>query len=109
MAKLKSDMSWSLVVQRPSEFVVSITRADAPTIGMDLRYAPNGNTLMITRVGEGPMQEWNSKHPDKAVCKHDRIVQLNDVRGAPLQLLQASEGLETLHLIVIHYPPCNLA
>lgn len=104
VSRLKSDTTWAVQVQRPVEFAVSISRADTPSLGMDLRYAPNGTTLMITQVGEGPMQEWNKKHPDKAVCKHDRIIQLNKVRGTPTQLLQASEDSETLNMIVIHYP-----
>jgi len=104
VANLKRETTWVLVVQRPREFMVSISRADAPSLGMDLRYAPNGTTLMITQVGDGPMQEWNKANPEKVVCKHDRIIQLNGVRGTPSNLLQASEDSEQLNMLVIHYP-----
>jgi len=105
VTRLKSDTTWVLQVQRPSEFPVSINRADAPSLGMDLRYAPNGTTLMITQVGDGPMQDWNRQHPEKVVHRHDRIIQLNGVRGSPHDLLQASEDAETLDLVIVHYPP----
>jgi len=104
VARLKSDTTWVLQVQRPSEFAVSISRADAPSLGMDLRYAPNGSTLMITQVGDGPMQDWNTAHPEKVVNKHDRIIQLNGVRGTPTSLLQASEDAENLSMVIVHYP-----
>lgn len=104
VAKLKSDTTWAIQVQRPSEFMISISRANAPSLGMDLRYAPNGTTLMITQVGDGPMQEWNKAHPDKVVCKHDRIIQLNGISGTPTQLLHASEDSEMLNMVIIHYP-----
>lgn len=105
VVRLKNDTTWVLTVQRPTEIPVSINRADAPSLGMDLRYAPNGTTLMITQVGEGPMHEWNKKNPATAVRRFDRIIQLNKVRGTPTELLQASEDVENLDLIVVHYPP----
>mmetsp|Transcript_56352 Transcript_56352/g.119926 ORF Transcript_56352/g.119926 Transcript_56352/m.119926 type:complete len:236 (-) Transcript_56352:148-855(-) len=104
VTRLKSDIVWSLQVQRPIEFPISINRAEAPSLGMDLRYAPNGTTLMITQVGDGPMQDWNRRNPERAVTRHDRIIQLNGVRGSPPQLLQASEDAETLDLVIMHYP-----
>mmetsp|Transcript_8895 Transcript_8895/g.31583 ORF Transcript_8895/g.31583 Transcript_8895/m.31583 type:complete len:244 (-) Transcript_8895:44-775(-) len=105
VTRLKSDTVWMLQVQRPAEFAISINRSDAPSLGMDLRYAPNGTTLMITQVGEGPMQEWNTHNPHRVVHRHDRIIELNGVRGTPPQLLAASEDAETLDLVIIHFPP----
>lgn len=102
--KLKSETTWELEVQRPSLYNVVISRENAPSLGMDLRYAPNGTTLMITQVGEGPMQDWNRDNPSKAVCKYDRIVQLNGIRGTPTDLLHSSEDCDTLDMCIVHYP-----
>merc|ERR1719330_426032 len=104
VANLKTETLWVLEVQRPVLFTVCISRADAPSLGMDLRYAPNGTTLMITQIGEGPMQDWNRAHPKEEVCRHDRIIQLNGVKGTPTMLLQASADSETLHMVILHFP-----
>jgi len=103
VSKLKRDTVWNLVLQRPSEFRVTINRASAPSLGMDLRYAPNGTSLMITAVGDGPMQEWNNANKNVTVKKYDRIIELNGTRGTPQRLLQASEGVEKLDMVIVHY------
>jgi len=104
VSNLKQETQWNLEVQRPAMFTVSISRTEAQSLGMDLRYAPNGTTLMITHVGEGPMQEWNKTHPHQQVTRHDRIIQLNGVRGTPTTLLHASEDSSMLDMEIVHYP-----
>jgi len=103
VSKLKRDTVWNLLLQRPSEMRVTINRANAPSLGMDLRYAPNGTSLMITAVGEGPMQDWNVANKSVTVQKYDRIIELNGIRGTPQRLLQASEGVEKLDMVIVHY------
>mmetsp|Transcript_126210 Transcript_126210/g.353459 ORF Transcript_126210/g.353459 Transcript_126210/m.353459 type:complete len:238 (-) Transcript_126210:143-856(-) len=103
-SKLKTEMSWSLVVQRPIEFVVSISRVDGRKMGMELQYSQSGNTLLVMSVGDGFIQDWNARHPDKVVCKDDRIVRLNEIFCDPLKMLEASKDLDTLHLTFIRYP-----
>lgn len=104
IAKLKTDLTWRLSVQRPVELNVTIHKANAPSLGLDLKYAPNSKSLLITDVANGPMQDWNNEHPDKVVKSFDRIVEINGARGKPQDLIQASDGKDTLEMVIAHYP-----
>jgi len=104
IAKLKTDLTWRLSVQRPTELNVTIYKANAPTLGLDLKYAPNSKSLLITAVDHGPMQDWNNVNPDKAVRAYDRIIEINQARGKPQDLIQASDGKDTLEMVIAHYP-----
>lgn len=101
--KLKTELTWRMTVQRPIELLVTIHKANAPTLGLDLKYAPNSKSLLITDVANGPMQEWNLENPDKAVRSNDRIVEINGARGKPQDLIQASDGKDTLQMVIAHY------
>lgn len=101
--KLKSDLTWRMTVQRPVELLVTIHKANAPTLGLDLKYAPNSKSLLITDVANGPMQDWNNENPGKAVRTNDRIVEINGARGKPQDLIQASDGKDTLEMVIAHY------
>jgi len=46
-------------------------------LGLDLDYAPNGMSLLIRRVKDGKVREWNNANADQAVQDSDRIVEVN--------------------------------
>lgn len=100
---LKQEAHWKLQVQRPKEFSIELMRTKTPSLGLDLRYAPNGTSLLIRDIGEGPVLDWNTANPDRKVCKHDRIIELNGTRGTPQQILEASVGISQMDITILHY------
>lgn len=105
VGELRERNMWNVRIQRPFEFECCISRQKTTSLGLDLRYAPGGTSLAICEIGPGPVQSWNS-HPANAYCRfflHDRIVELNGVRGLAQHLLAASEGQETLRMKVLSY------
>jgi len=106
--KLKKDTTWELTVQRPIETSVSVTLASNVSLGLNLKYAPSGTSLMIVSVDEGPMREWNSQNPGREVKKHDRIIEVNGTRGASEQLVRAahqqpSKKAMVLDMVILQY------
>lgn len=100
---LKQSTTWSLVVQRPVEFRAVINRSGSISLGMDLRYAPNGSTLMISEVEDGPIKDWNAVSATWKIKKFDRIIELNGIRGSSQELLHAGMEEETLEMCILHY------
>merc|ERR1712217_803632 len=97
--RLKSDVQWRLMIQRPVEIQITIRKTDSDSLGLDLNYAPNSKSLLITDVSNGPMQDWNMGHPEQAIIRRDRIIEINGVRGRPMELIHASEGQDVLQLV----------
>lgn len=103
LAALKQSLSWHLIVQRPVEIRATVDRDGTSSLGMDLRYAPNGSSLMILKVEAGPIQDWNSRPQAYKISKFDRIVEVNGRRGTSKDLLDAGKELDQLKMVVLHY------
>lgn len=103
LAALKQNTTWALAVQRPVEYRAAVDRRSALSLGMDLRYAPNGTTLTISEVEDGPIKDWNACSTTWKVKKFDRIIELNGVRGSAQRLLQAGMEKDMLELCILHY------
>jgi hypothetical protein len=56
--------------------------------GMEVSWAASGKTLLVNKVGAGPIRDWNVAHPDRAIQRLDRVIAVNGVRAA--------NGVETL-------------
>lgn len=103
LSALKQNVVWELVVQRPVLLRAVVSRQGALSLGVDLRYAPNGNTLLISEVEDGPMKDWNACSTTGKVKKFDRIIEVNGVRGTSQHLLQAGMDKEELDMRILHY------
>jgi len=100
---LMATTEWKLTVSRPMELHVSLGDVGFPNLGLDLRQAANSSTLLISGVGEGAIQEWNSKSQGPKVRQHDRIMSINGVTGRARSLLEAASDAEDLELTILHY------
>eukprot|EP00747_Dinoflagellata_sp_TGD_P065445 gnl/TRDRNA2_/TRDRNA2_154362_c0_seq1.p1 gnl/TRDRNA2_/TRDRNA2_154362_c0~~gnl/TRDRNA2_/TRDRNA2_154362_c0_seq1.p1 ORF type:complete len:573 (+),score=65.58 gnl/TRDRNA2_/TRDRNA2_154362_c0_seq1:25-1743(+) len=88
--------------ERIIEFEVVLDKSDGKMIGLDVD-PQNEFSLVVMSVGEDPddpglVQQWNSLHPDKAVQKGDKIVQVNGVRGNVFELRAECKKNEVLTL-----------
>jgi len=106
LAELKSSHAWTLVILRSVEVTVPIDCERFPSLGVDLKYSPNGNTLLIASLGDGPIGEYNSHAPEAMKIKtHDRIVAINGTRGSAKELLKCASNAGYLELTILHYDP----
>mmetsp|Transcript_139104 Transcript_139104/g.361440 ORF Transcript_139104/g.361440 Transcript_139104/m.361440 type:complete len:264 (+) Transcript_139104:89-880(+) len=102
LLSLKRETEWQLVVQRPEFFAAAFCRQNDRDAGVDLRYAPNGTSLVIFSVETGPLADWNAKG-GRQIQKGDRIVEMNGVKGSSSKLLQAGKDVEELNVTIMHY------
>lgn len=103
LTALKQNTTWHLAVQRPVEIRAVIVRDGANSLGMDLRYAPNGTSLMISQVDDGPIKEWNEKSANCQIKPLDRIIEVNGRRGSTRELLDSGKESDTLEIVILHY------
>lgn len=70
--------------------------------GLVLSHAPDSVSILITEVGDGPIQDWNRVHTALAVRKFDRIVSVNGVGGK--QMMKSLNRASTVELAVLRCP-----
>jgi len=78
-----------LTIKRSKEVSCVLEKGSSgPTtkIGLDIVHS-GMESLLIKRVKEGLISDWNSKNPDRPVKVGDRIVQINGKRGDSNKLL----------------------
>mmetsp|Transcript_57115 Transcript_57115/g.165502 ORF Transcript_57115/g.165502 Transcript_57115/m.165502 type:complete len:248 (-) Transcript_57115:263-1006(-) len=103
MKVLKVAQHWELTVQRPMEFHAEVTHKANVPLGVELRFAPNGISLVVVSVTDGPLQDWNAVSSKHRIEKFDRIVEVNGTRGVSRELLAATKGREVLRLTFLKY------
>mmetsp|Transcript_116518 Transcript_116518/g.371855 ORF Transcript_116518/g.371855 Transcript_116518/m.371855 type:complete len:128 (+) Transcript_116518:226-609(+) len=88
IAEMQSCMQLELVVRRPTEFNISVSRGAHP-LGCAIRYdATVGISLIIEEVQEGAVKVWNKQNPDYQVLPGDRIIAVNFMHGTAAQILE---------------------
>lgn len=78
-----------LVVQRGSTFNVSVDiTAKQESLGLMFQVTGDGRGygLMIDTIVPGAITEWNAQHPEFAVHRFDRVVEVCGQRGTPGEL-----------------------
>jgi len=83
---------------RTWEFEVTVVK-NGEELGLDV-LQQDWQTLLISRVKDGPLMEWNLSHPERSVCQGDRIIEVNGQRGNSEELIAAIRGGRSLHLMV---------
>merc|ERR1712060_279291 len=87
LAEMTTACEWNLRWQWPAVRRFDIPRGDNGNLGLSLAFAPNGITLCILDVKDGPVKEWNDSN-GAPLHTHDRIVEMNGVRGPAEELLK---------------------
>lgn len=83
---------------RTRDFEVKVDK-DGEELGLDVLHEDN-ETLLISRIKDGPLQSWNASHPDFCVQQGDRIVEVNGKRGSSELLIDTIRGERALQLTV---------
>jgi len=104
LAEMRRSMRWSLAVQRPTSFRVTVDRGEQEALGLDLKYSPIGVSLLIAGIGDGAVHNFNAAQPpDRRILVNDRIVEINGRRGTAKELLAAATDVESLDLVVLNF------
>jgi len=105
IAELQKECTWDVRFQHPTEFKCEMFREGTDSLGMDLRFAPGGNTLLIHAIGPGPVAQWNANMDSRKqfICVLDRIIEMNGVRGTPAEMLKASTLRDPIEMTVLSY------
>lgn len=97
--ELSSAESLSIVVRRPVEFAVSVRKPnDEAKLGLELSYCAGGATLLVMAVREGLIDSWNREHPDRAVLKGTRVLEVNGITGNSRELFDTLIQSDALQL-----------
>jgi len=83
---------------RTRDFEVKVDK-DGEELGLDVLHEDN-ETLLVSRVRDGPLQSWNASHSDCCVQQGDRIVEVNGKRGSSELLIDTIRGERALQLKV---------
>jgi len=104
LAAMKASPCWHMVVQRPMQMQVTVSADKAISLGLDLKYSPNGRSLLIDEVlADGGIKKWNDEHSDKQVKAFDRVIQINGRIGTAKELLESAANKTCLELVILRY------
>jgi len=81
------DPAQAALVQEGKEFTVVLDRKCGENLGIDVDRN-DGLALIIESLEQGLVKDWNRKLPAFALQKGDRILAVNDVRGAEAMIAQ---------------------
>mmetsp|Transcript_93281 Transcript_93281/g.273063 ORF Transcript_93281/g.273063 Transcript_93281/m.273063 type:complete len:129 (+) Transcript_93281:67-453(+) len=85
---------------RRKEWTVTLKKASAESrLGVDIDFS-DGVVMIIDKVNEGLVSEWNKLNPDKEVSTGDSVVSVNGHWGSSHDMAEACKRDEVLHLTV---------
>jgi len=101
--ELRKNSRLEVIIRRPEDLRVAINVDGRRSLGLGIPRRPTGNTLPITQVYAGPVQDWNAENPWQEVRVGDRILAVNGQRGKASDLwkmLKAAMKLSRVQLTV---------
>lgn len=111
--ELKSDTTLVLYFVRPQVFSVEIPTEEGEPMGLSLNWTPNGGTLLISMVNEGPVLAFCDANPDFQLKQGDRILSVNgiypDERGGVAPLLAEFDAPDRTSMVLEVSRPFNEA
>eukprot|EP00927_Polykrikos_kofoidii_P041655 TRINITY_DN35506_c0_g2_i1.p1 TRINITY_DN35506_c0_g2~~TRINITY_DN35506_c0_g2_i1.p1 ORF type:complete len:261 (+),score=40.39 TRINITY_DN35506_c0_g2_i1:93-875(+) len=92
----------NMTIKRPMEFKINLVKGfkgHAAKIGLDIVHSAM-ESLLIKRVKEGMINDWNSRNPMNGVRVGDRIVEINGERGDSQRLLDMVASKDALEVVI---------
>jgi len=89
----------AVVPAEPYDFAVSLDRMSGDRLGIDID-SQDGHWLLVHRIDEGIISEWNRSHPLRAVREGSYIVEVNGIRGNVPRMIQECQNQGILDLVV---------
>lgn len=88
-AKSHKTRLMTMVIRRPMENRVMVYKPEGNSLGLVLVPLDNGLLFIDAVSAGGCIDNWNKKNPDRKVRSLDQIVEVNNVRGSALDLVEA--------------------
>jgi len=100
--ELKTAKSVEMVVRRPVEICLTIDKKGAKKlVGVEFPKKAPGAALLITKIAEGPFQDWNAAHPEMEVRSGDRIVAIGPVHGKATTLQKKMNAANKFQVTIV--------
>eukprot|EP00434_Breviolum_minutum_P012241 symbB.v1.2.010791.t1/scaffold710.1/size170492/2 len=93
-----------LTLRHPDERLVAFERSDY--LGLDISFRKTLSVRpWVAKVSGGSLARWNAENPNLCVGPHDRILAINGVSGAPLEIVEKLKDPSSgyIYLTVLHY------
>eukprot|EP00435_Cladocopium_sp_Y103_P063047 s603_g24.t1 len=93
-----------LTMKHPDERLVAFEKSDH--LGLDISFRKTLSTRpWISAVSGGTLETWNIENPNLAVAAHDRILAINGVSGAALEMVEKLKDPKSsyVYMTVLHY------
>jgi len=82
------------------EFTITVKKTQGgPRLGVDVDLS-DGVCLLIDKVNDGLVSEWNKSNPEKEVRKDDRVVSVNGASGNAQELAEVCKRDEVLNMVI---------
>lgn len=81
-------------------FTASIDKKTHGKLGVGLDFLQEGNSLLVTEVRPGPIQDWNTENPDRQVKANDKIVAVNGITGTSKMLMDAVKSSPNIDIVI---------
>jgi len=82
------------------EYIVTLTKTSGVTLGLDVDTMAEVGVLPIQAITGGLVEAWNAENPDTQVCKGDKIIEVNGVRGDGASLVERCARDQTLRMVL---------
>eukprot|EP00930_Biecheleria_cincta_P010448 TRINITY_DN112575_c0_g1_i1.p1 TRINITY_DN112575_c0_g1~~TRINITY_DN112575_c0_g1_i1.p1 ORF type:complete len:177 (+),score=40.44 TRINITY_DN112575_c0_g1_i1:48-533(+) len=89
--------------RRGEEFTVEIYVDDGRRLGIDVDVT-DGAAAVVDNINEGLVMDWNRAHPEAAIKKHDRIMEVNGQRGDANLIIETCKRDQRLVMKVLRVP-----
>eukprot|EP00932_Pfiesteria_piscicida_P021395 SRR837773.8184.p2 GENE.SRR837773.8184~~SRR837773.8184.p2 ORF type:complete len:155 (-),score=71.82 SRR837773.8184:20-424(-) len=82
-----------------ASFSITLKKVPGSRLGVDVDLT-DGIYLVVDKVNDGLVAEWNSKNPDKVVTAGDRIKSVNGTSGNAQQMTEVCKKEDVLEMVV---------
>jgi len=92
----------TLTVRHPTLFKVSCDKLqDDNSLHLSITYNEDvGTSLVVKEVLPGPIKNWNTANPGKAVSGTDRLIEVNGITGSAKSMLDAMKKGKHMEITV---------
>jgi len=91
-----------LLVRRPTFIRLAVAKKDAAqSLGIWFTSKPVGSSLLVTKITDGPFQDWNAENPDRALQCGDRILAVGSFRGPATELMSKMQEATEVQITVV--------
>lgn len=101
ITRMRLDTELRLSIQRPQKVPIKLVKTLCTNYGIEVSCFSKSSSLLITKVNGGAMTQWNGFTSGPKVKRHDRIIEVNGIRGEGGDLLKLLGDETTVTLLCL--------